>query len=496
MRRVIATPWVLMGEQHDHPQHHRLRAGWLSRWAKGVGRSGTGRGADPGPVAVDVEGAHHLHIGSRIMIGQENTSGTVEPALKGGSGAATVAGAAIVFEHFDREHAGALAQLQRIEPEAPLERWLAAAQFDEQGWGEERYRPLFEAAQRSGLPWIAANFSRREARALMRAAPLREGSDHQGAAESSTTPQNGREIPPARMPDRGADGADSNGAGPADAVAGGGNTSGADGNASGVDGNAPGAGGHIAAAGGNMAGADSRLRGLIDQADWDAAVQLALADAVRVGHCHALPESMLEVMVRVQRWRDAALALPFHEAGPKGRRLLLAGNGHVNRRFGVPRYLPAWAAPVSAGARTRVRTRTRPTAPIQARRDATPRTQYDAGARAQPRLGAQTQGQVVVIGFETMAARRLAEAMARIDVERHATLSRPRRPGQMQHSGRTTGNDAGQARKRPTLAQLVGAERAAKLAASYDVVVLTPPVPDLPDPCEAFRKRRAGVEKS
>lgn len=123
-RRFGETPWLLLGEAHDNPHHHRLRAQWLPAWVAG--------GAGDAP--------------------------------------------RIVFEHFDREHDAALMQAQQDRPQGPVAAWVQAAQFDARAWQGERYQPLFDAAfavaQQAGVRWVAGNFSRAEARAtLMRQQP-------------------------------------------------------------------------------------------------------------------------------------------------------------------------------------------------------------------------------------------------------------------------------------------------------------------------------------
>jgi uncharacterized iron-regulated protein len=69
--------------------------------------------------------------------------------------------------------------------------------------------------------------------------------------------------------------------------------------------------------------------------DWQAAQE----SEIDAGHCHALPSSSWPAMARVQFARDAvmAAALREHSAGV----VLLAGNGHVRRDLGVPRWLSA-----------------------------------------------------------------------------------------------------------------------------------------------------------
>jgi uncharacterized iron-regulated protein len=59
---------------------------------------------------------------------------------------------------------------------------------------------------------------------------------------------------------------------------------------------------------------------------------------VEEGHCHLLPPALLPAMARAQLTRDAVMAsaLRQHAAGGV---VLLAGNGHVRRDIGVPRWL-------------------------------------------------------------------------------------------------------------------------------------------------------------
>ena len=65
-------------------------------------------------------------------------------------------------------------------------------------------------------------------------------------------------------------------------------------------------------------------------------------DAIRDGHCGALPESAIGGMATAQRARDATLAQSLLDAGRDGA-VLIAGNGHVRRDLGVPLYLGALA---------------------------------------------------------------------------------------------------------------------------------------------------------
>ena len=59
---------------------------------------------------------------------------------------------------------------------------------------------------------------------------------------------------------------------------------------------------------------------------------------IEVGHCHQLPPSSLPTMARAQFARDAVMASAVNANAEHGL-VLLAGNGHVRRDIGVPRWL-------------------------------------------------------------------------------------------------------------------------------------------------------------
>ena len=67
-------------------------------------------------------------------------------------------------------------------------------------------------------------------------------------------------------------------------------------------------------------------------------LQAAQEREIDAGHCHALPQSMWAAMARAQFARDAVMAAVLREHGKPGV-VLLAGNGHVRRDIGVPRWL-------------------------------------------------------------------------------------------------------------------------------------------------------------
>lgn len=80
-----------------------------------------------------------------------------------------------------------------------------------------------------------------------------------------------------------------------------------------------------------------------EPAGWGSTERAVIDRSIRAGHCDLLPEAMIEPMAAAQRARDARLAesvaaAHLHTGLPV---LLLAGNGHVRRDIGVPRYLAA-----------------------------------------------------------------------------------------------------------------------------------------------------------
>lgn len=68
--------------------------------------------------------------------------------------------------------------------------------------------------------------------------------------------------------------------------------------------------------------------------DWQAAQE----HEIDIGHCGALPRSLWPAMARAQFARDAVMASVLRTHAADGV-LLLAGNGHVRRDLGVPRWL-------------------------------------------------------------------------------------------------------------------------------------------------------------
>jgi uncharacterized iron-regulated protein len=70
----------------------------------------------------------------------------------------------------------------------------------------------------------------------------------------------------------------------------------------------------------------------------DAAWRAAQQGEIARGHCDALPAALLPGMARAQFARDAVMADVLRRHAARGA-VLLAGNGHVRRDIGVPRWL-------------------------------------------------------------------------------------------------------------------------------------------------------------
>lgn len=71
-------------------------------------------------------------------------------------------------------------------------------------------------------------------------------------------------------------------------------------------------------------------------------LQQAQQESIEQGHCNMLPAKVAQKMVRAQVARDVFMAQLLTEQFKKNRPVvLIAGNGHVRRSVGVPRWLPA-----------------------------------------------------------------------------------------------------------------------------------------------------------
>jgi uncharacterized iron-regulated protein len=67
-----------------------------------------------------------------------------------------------------------------------------------------------------------------------------------------------------------------------------------------------------------------------------ASIEAHLLGELRQAHCRLMPESMLRIMIPVQRARDAVLADTLTRTMGTGASVLIAGAGHVRRDWAVP----------------------------------------------------------------------------------------------------------------------------------------------------------------
>ncbi|HEU0203846.1 MAG TPA: ChaN family lipoprotein [Burkholderiaceae bacterium] len=120
---------------------------------------------------IDAEEALHAVHTARIVLLGETHDNAGHHALQLRVLQATVAAGrrpALVMEQLDREHQAAL-DAERARPGRTVDSVLDAARFDRRGWKAEGYRDLVAFALEHGLPIVAANISRAEARAIVRA---------------------------------------------------------------------------------------------------------------------------------------------------------------------------------------------------------------------------------------------------------------------------------------------------------------------------------------
>ena len=104
-------------------------------------------------------------------------------------------------------------------------------------------------------------------------------------------------------------------------------------------------------------------------ADWQATHERAI-DA---GHCHAMAPAVWPRMARAQLARDAVMAEALRRQADGDGVVLLAGNGHVRRDIGVPRWLgAAWQGRLFV------------VGYLEADDDATPTPNFDAVVRTAP----------------------------------------------------------------------------------------------------------------
>jgi uncharacterized iron-regulated protein len=84
---------------------------------------------------------------------------------------------------------------------------------------------------------------------------------------------------------------------------------------------------------------DETLARMLEQAPLDDTGRRRLEADLAAGHCGKLPASRLPNMALAQRARDASLSRTLMETG--GPAVLIAGNGHARRDYGVPVVLAA-----------------------------------------------------------------------------------------------------------------------------------------------------------
>lgn len=167
---------------------------------------------------------------------------------------------ALLMEQFDRERQGDLDRLRMAGAAPTADQVIAAAQAANGGWTWSFYRPFIQLAIEHGLPIVAVNVSRAEARQVVAQGLAATGFD-------------------AAVPDD---------------------------------------------------------------------IEAAQAQAIEASHCGMVDSAMARRMATAQVARDQAMARAVERHAARGV-VLLAGNGHVRRDIGVPRWLsPALRAQVLA----------------------------------------------------------------------------------------------------------------------------------------------------
>jgi uncharacterized iron-regulated protein len=208
------THFLLLGEKHDNPDHHRLRLAFVQ-------------------ALIRERSVTHL-----------------------------------AMEMLDHSQQDALENLAKSEL-LPDQQVRDALRWDEQGWPWDRYGPLIRTAMQNGIRVVAANLTRQDVMAAY------------GAAEI---------VPPPP----GTEASDLLGGSPA-------------------------------------------TEGILDET-----MLALLAQEIDSSHCGLLPASQFPPMIRIQQARDLSMAASLYAASPQnaeGMRLLVAGNYHIRKDLGVPRYL-------------------------------------------------------------------------------------------------------------------------------------------------------------
>ena len=78
------------------------------------------------------------------------------------------------------------------------------------------------------------------------------------------------------------------------------------------------------------------LTPIVKRSTLDSQSKDKLINDLIVGHCGVLEEDLLSFMYKVQRYRDAGMAYIASKVAPA---IVIAGNGHVRRDYGVPQIL-------------------------------------------------------------------------------------------------------------------------------------------------------------
>ena len=86
----------------------------------------------------------------------------------------------------------------------------------------------------------------------------------------------------------------------------------------------------------------AEVRSLLEAAPLGAAAQAALASDLSAGHCGQLAAARVPSMVAAQRLRDGLMWSALRDAGGRPS-VLVAGNGHARRDYGVPQLAAALA---------------------------------------------------------------------------------------------------------------------------------------------------------
>ncbi|MDA0847726.1 MAG: ChaN family lipoprotein [Proteobacteria bacterium] len=82
----------------------------------------------------------------------------------------------------------------------------------------------------------------------------------------------------------------------------------------------------------------ANLLEILDRAPLSRGAQTRLDEDLRVGHCGMLPEEHIGSVRSAQRLRDASMAVVAQQRAPS---IVLLGNGHARKDYGVPQVLRA-----------------------------------------------------------------------------------------------------------------------------------------------------------